>query len=688
MSAATYRVLVIDDTPGIHEDFRKIFAPIPPAAGNLDAAAAALFNTAPAPTRAVPAIELDSSYQGHEGAERVRRALAEGRPYSLAFVDMRMPPGWDGLVTIQHLWQIDPRLQVVICTAHSDQSWNEIHAALGPTDNLIILKKPFDHIEARQLAHALCRKWQLARENDSRLSQLDEMVRARTRELALAEERFSRAFDASPIPQVIQDLATGRIIEVNNAQLRASGLTREQVIGATPEIFGHGLDPDRWAGLVRALRAGQSIDEWPFTFVGPGGRPQEIRCSGRAVIIGGQPCAIWLFRDVTQQIVLEQQLRQAQKMEAVGQLAAGIAHDFNNLLTVILSYSSFAREDPGVPAQHRAGLAHVCAASQRAATLTRQLLVFSHRQIANPQPLDLAASLGGLRDMLTRLLPERIQLEWRSSAGLPHVFADAANLEQVVMNLVVNARDAIPGTGTIRLGLDVVTFDQNRANRHPDAHAGRFLRLSVADNGRGMDETVLAHLFEPFFTTKSIGHGTGLGLSTVYGIVRQHEGWIEVESTPRVGTTFFIYLPAIDRAAPGTPAPSPAAAEPPRGRGERILFVEDEPFVRDTTYLVASRAGYHVTKVPDGPAALAAWTAAKEPFDLLLTDMLMPNGLTGAELASRLRALHPALKIILSTGYSEELLQQNGSTPDGARLLLKPYDAAKLLHLLRETLDA
>ncbi|HVU23918.1 MAG TPA: response regulator [Opitutus sp.] len=684
-----HRILVIDDTPGIHEDFRKIFSAPETVPARLAADAVALFDTAPQPASPGTGLVVDSAFQGRDGVEMVRRALEQDRPYALAFVDMRMPPGWDGLETIKHLWQIDPRLQTVICTAHSDQSWHEIHAVLGPSDSLIILKKPFDHLEARQLAHALCRKWSLARENEIRLGQLDDLVRERTRELKLAEERFARAFDANPLPQAIQNLETGEILEVNDAHLRACGLTRGQILGATPRDFGHGLDPHRWQELINTLRQGGTVDEWPFTFIVPGHPPREFRCSARAVTIGGQLCAVWLFRDVTQQIQLEHQLRQSQKMEAVGQLAAGLAHDFNNLLTVILSFSSLALGDESLPEEHRTGLTQVCSAAQRAATLTRQLLVFSRRQIANPAPLDLAASLDTFRAMLKRLLPERITLAWHHGENLPLVFADAANIEQVVMNLVVNARDAIDDTGTIRLDLDAITFGPDDVLRHPHSRPGRFLRLAVADDGKGMDEEILNHAFEPFFTTKGVGLGTGLGLSTVYGIVQQHKGWIEATSVPGRGSTFSVYLPVLeeDRGPPAARTKS-AAAEPPHGRGERILLVEDEPFVRDTTALVAGKAGYHITKADDGPGALRAWEAAATPFDLLITDMMMPNGINGAELALKLRVLNPRLKVIFSTGYSAELLRQGAHALAGARLLLKPYDSAKLLQVVRETLDA
>jgi PAS domain S-box-containing protein len=680
------RVLVIDDTVQIHGDFVKILNP--PATGSDSAFLAAntrLFGDASPPASA--RFEVDCASQGEEGLARVVQALAENRPYAVAFVDMRMPPGWDGLETIRQLWAADPALQVVICTAFSDHSWSQLVKGIGQTDNLLILRKPFENIEVLQLAHALARKWEITRRDRELLVNLDAAVRERTAELREAEARFTRAFEANPMPQAIQDLETGRIIEVNTAHVKFSGMTRAQILGATPETFGQGLDPQRWRGLIASLRAGQAVDEWPFVFATPDRPPRELRCSGRAVTIAGRACAVWVLRDITEQNQLERQFLQAQKMEAVGKLAAGIAHDFNNLLTVILSYTSFALDDATLPEEHRAGLSQVLAAGKRAAALTRQLLVFSRRQISSPKALDFGITLSNLRDMLARLLPEHIKFECHCAENLPRVFADPANLEQIVMNLVVNARDAITRAGSIRVGLTAVSLTEDDRRRHPDARSGNFLCLTVADNGRGMDATVLSHIYEPFFTTKDVGQGTGLGLSTVYGIVRQHEGWIEVESTVNVGTTFSVFLPALTESGvrPATAQPFAPAGVPPLGRGERILLVEDEQSVRDTVRIVASRAGYNVTTAVDGPSALKAWAETAQPFDLLFTDMVMPNALTGTELALKLRALHPGLKVILSTGYSEELLKQGAHGLENARLLLKPYGSAKLLEILHET---
>ncbi|HEY3754782.1 MAG TPA: ATP-binding protein [Opitutaceae bacterium] len=540
-----HRVLVIDDTPAIHDDFRKVFQRTDETTDSLNDEAAALFGTPSAkPAPSVPDFVIESAQQGREGADLVRRSLDENNPYALAFVDMRMPPGWDGLETVQHLWRIDPRLQIVICTAHSDHSWQKINQVLGGSDSLIILKKPFDHIEARQLAHALVQKWKLARSNEQRLSQLDALVQERTRELHFAELRFTRAFEANPHAQILIALDRFEILATNATFRRQFNLPVEELKGTSPETFGRGMDPQRWTRLREQLIAGHEVDDHPFVFEPHPGVRRDLRCSARAVTMGDRLCSIWLLRDVTDQLRMEQQLRQAQKMDAVGQLAAGIAHDFNNLITVINAYVGMmlVRKSPN-PADN-SDLLQVRGAADRAAALTRQLLLFSRRQGTILEPADVGAILQNLREMLARVLPSQIALAWQVAPNLPRALVDCTNLEQAVMNLIINARDAISDRGEIAVSIAALEINEDELKRHQKARLGRFVQIAVKDSGQGMSPDVLAHIFEPFFTTKEPGKGTGLGLSTVYGIIDQHGGWVEVSSAVGAGTTFQLFLPA------------------------------------------------------------------------------------------------------------------------------------------------
>jgi len=680
----SFRLLVVDDLAAIHDDFRKILvAARPPTA--LHATAAALFGTNPA---AVPPADftVDSAYQGEEALRLVEQAIAADRPYAMAFVDVRMPPGWDGLETIRHLWAVDPALQIVLCTAYSDHTWNETTRALGLNANLIILKKPFDNTEVLQLAHALTRKWQLARENAARLATLDELVRVRTEELRRAEETFTQAFAASPLAQAIIALDGGAIIAVNATFERVAGLSQAEVASATPETFGRGLDPARWRRLVDRLRAGEAIEDYAFAYQPTPGVRRDIRCSARAVAIAGRPCSVWVLQDVTERLQLEAQLRQSQKMDAIGQLAAGIAHDFNNLLTGILGYTSELLADPA-NARLRPLLEPMNASAGRGAALTRQLLVFSRKQITQLEPLDPVAVLSNLQPLLHRLIGEKIDLRWNFPPALPRIMADASALEQIVVNLVLNARDALPAGGRIQISAAVRELTAAAAGGHAEARAGRFIAIEVADNGAGIAPEILPRIFEPFFTTKEIGKGTGLGLSTVYSLVHQHRGWIDVRTAVGQGATFTIYQPVIEHPAGAATARGASATPFRQLPAIRVLAVDDDSVVRQMLQIILTRHHVANTIAEDGVRALAEWEK-NGPFDLVISDIVMPNGVSGIDLARRLRRTHPDLPFIFITGYSPEHVGTNelnlpGRTP---RVILKPFSVDALIDAIQAAL--
>lgn len=389
--------------------------------------------------------------------------------------------------------------------------------------------------------------------------------------------------------------------------------------------------------------------------------------------------------DVTEMQNLEAQLRHAQKLESVGQLAAGVAHDFNNILTVIQGYaeSLLAREDTDGPATN--ALTQITRASQRAASLTRQLLMFSRKQTIQPRTLDLNAVLQNLVKMLGRLVGETITLGHTCAPDLCSVNADVGMIEQVVMNLAVNARDAMPKGGSLEITTANVTIDPAGARCHSDARPGQFACLAVKDTGCGMDRKTLDRIFEPFFTTKEVGKGTGLGLATVYGIVKQHKGWVEVESEPGRGTVFKVFLPST--ATQAVPEEQKTAAPASGiGRGETILLVEDEPELREFVSDILRTHHYNVIEAASGPRALEAWDRCNGAVDLLLTDMVMPDGLSGRDLAQQFRSRKPGLKVIYSSGYSPEIMGGE-CDPREAIFLAKPYHPKALLQLLRQCLN-
>ncbi|HTY87096.1 MAG TPA: ATP-binding protein [Candidatus Acidoferrum sp.] len=391
------------------------------------------------------------------------------------------------------------------------------------------------------------------------------------------------------------------------------------------------------------------------------------------------------IEDITDRLSLEAQLRQSQKMESVGQLAAGVAHDFNNMLTIIQGHTSSLLAKSRLPSAVADSIQAVYFAAERAAGLTRQLLMFSRKNVMQLHPLDLQQIVRDMTRMLKRILGETISLEFQSTAGNSYVRGDSGMLEQVIMNLSVNARDAMTNGGQLTISIETLDLDAVFAETHPQARPGCFVRLRVTDTGVGMTSETMTHIFEPFFTTKDVGQGTGLGLATVYGIVKQHEGWVEVSSEPGKGSTFDVYLPA----APPVPSvlPEKAVNGQVAGGTETILIVEDEPVLRDMARDILEECGYRILEAASGKDALDVWKRQPDRIDLLLTDMVMPEGMSGVDLATQLLATQPRLKVIFTSGYTANEVNQEMLARTRASFLSKPYTHAELAQTVRHCLD-
>jgi signal transduction histidine kinase/HAMP domain-containing protein len=390
--------------------------------------------------------------------------------------------------------------------------------------------------------------------------------------------------------------------------------------------------------------------------------------------------------DISERLSLESQLRHSQKMDSVGQLAAGVAHDFNNMLTVIQGHSGMLLTNPDLPPEMLESIQSVYFASERAASLTRQLLMFSRKNVMQPRLLDLRDVVSHMSKMLERLLGATIKLELNAPPFIPPVRGDAGMIEQVLMNLAVNARDAMPHGGTLTISTSSLEIDEAYVAQHPDTRRGLCVCLQVTDTGIGMDAATLRRIFEPFFTTKEAGKGTGLGLATVYGIVKQHHGWIQVGSQPRLGTTFNVFFPADGEPVSRLPAEAVPDTEILGGR-ETILLVEDEPVVRDLANLILTDCGYKVLEAATGAEALHVWERHQGDIQLLITDMVMPDGISGMELAERLHHAKPALKIIFASGYRLDDLDTSFIRQGLARVLQKPYTHITLPLAVRDCLD-
>ncbi len=509
-----------------------------------------------------------------------------------------------------------------------------------------------------------------------------------------SEARLRAVLEHLPVGVAIAD-AEGRLVQGNPA-LRAIWGRRDLPPSLSPSTGTRGRDPatgaeiaeDDWP-LVRAARRGETTTSRAIDVEAFDGVRRTLVLSAVPLrdaagrVIG----AVSVHVDVTERRALEERLLQSQKMEAVGRLAGGVAHDFNNLLTVIGGYAAMLLSGPCASGPAREGVATILQSSQKAAALTQQLLAFSRKQVLEPRVLDLGRFVAEVEPMLRRLVGEDVQVAVVEGPGTRRVQADPGRLTQVLLNLAANARDAMPAGGRLRIETRDEDLGDDYPRCVPEARAGPHVLLSVADTGGGMDEETRSHLFEPFFTTKAWGRGTGLGLPTVYGIVRQSGGHVEVDSRPGQGTEFRIYLPRVS-AAPAPSAPAAAAGAIPSARGgETVLLAEDEEDVRDLARRMLEAKGYAVLEAADGERALAVARAHAQPIHLLLTDVVMPV-MGGRDLAAALLGDRPGIRVLFMSGYTDDAVVRHGVVDLEAGFLQKPFGSADLLRKVRETLDS
>lgn len=505
-------------------------------------------------------------------------------------------------------------------------------------------------------------------------------------ELQRREEHFRSLIEQTS--DVIAVLDHQGIITYNSPSCeRVFGYPADDVIGRKVFDFIHTEDLHK---AVESLQACLQQPDVPLKltvrFKHLNGSWRTVEVIGRNVpLLAGAGQVILNVRDVTENLKLEEQFRQAQKMEAVGRLSGGVAHDFNNILTVIQGNVNLLETCDHLTPHERESLADIRDGAERASALTRQLLAFSRRQTMQPADLDLNAVVANMARMLKRIVGEDIQMTLNYTSQAVFVRADAGMLEQILLNLVVNARDAMPAGGRLVVETSVTEFDAHSVALAPQARIGSFVCFSVSDNGCGIPAEVMPRIFEPFFTTKDVGKGTGLGLATVYGIVQQHQGWVNVYSEAGQGTTFRIYLPRLDR-----PASLPNRQTVTGGLGggtETILLVEDEPSLRALARKFLSRLGYQIIEASSGLKAMEMWEQNQHQIALVLTDMVMPDGISGHDLAQRLRTRNPLVKIIYTSGYSAEIAGKQISLQEGVNFLPKPFTPADLARVVRKSLD-
>ena len=513
----------------------------------------------------------------------------------------------------------------------------------------------------------------------------EELHRRTAEQLGEYRSRLASIIDSSDDAILSKEL-NGTITSWNKGAERIYGYTPEEVVGKHISLLTPSDRPNEISEILQKIAAGESIEHYESVRVAKDGRQLSVSISvsplrdAAGEIVGASAIA----HDITAQKRAEGQLRQSQKMEAIGRLAGGVAHDFNNILAIINACTEFLRDRIDPAAEPSAYVENIKKATLRGVALTRQLLSFSRTSTIQPCVLDLNDRLKDISKLLRPLLGEDIEVLIVSRSPSAVIEADPGQLDQIVVNLAVNARDAMPRGGKFILETAAVRFDEDFAGQHQPMAAGKYVQLAVSDTGSGMDEATVSRIFEPFFTTKEAGKGTGLGLSTVYGIVKQSAGHILVYSELGHGTTFKIYLPSADHKVGLESRPEMETVSPKR-QGTTILLVEDDEMMRDLTRQLLQEHGYTVVEANDGKSALEWVESHPGPIDLLLTDVIMRH-VSGPELAERLHTSHPTLKVVYMSGYTGELMTNRDVLKPGVTLLEKPFTRTALLNTIHTTL--
>jgi two-component system, cell cycle sensor histidine kinase and response regulator CckA len=495
---------------------------------------------------------------------------------------------------------------------------------------------------------------------------------------------FRLLFEHNPLPTWVFDAETLRFLQTNEATVRQYGYSADEFREMTTLDIRPEEERESWKkfNAERAIAEGRYTGVWKQQT--KEGKVLEVEIISHPLEYNGRPVRLVVAQDITERKLLEEQLRQAQKMEAVGRLAGGVAHDFNNLLMVIKGHTELLLNSAAATEQARRKVEQIDRAADRATSLTRQLLAFSRMQVLQPRVIHLGSVVEDLGKLLPRLIGEDIELKIVAASDLGMIRADASQMEQIIMNLAVNARDAMPNGGRLVIEVSNAELDKAYSASHPIVKPGSYVCLAVTDTGTGMDAETQSHIFEPFFTTKEQGKGTGLGLATVYGVVKQSGGFIWVYSEVGKGSSFKVYLPRVDQAAEKIGMPA-ALVEVPRGT-ETILLSEDEQDVREVAREFLESGGYTVLEAQNASEALRVAEEHRGTIDLLVTDMIMP-GMSGQELAARLQQTQPGLRVIYMSGYSEHAATEATRMDASVRLLTKPFSRGAVLRAVREVLN-
>lgn len=612
-----------------------------------------------------------------ETVETGKASLARlmSNPNVLLLLDYKLPD-MTGRELIENLVGNGYAVPFIVITGHGDERIAVEMMKLGAMDYLVkdqalleVLPRVMDQIQTQIITQ----------------KKLSRVKKA----LYESEERFKMLFNRGTDAIFVQEIKNGEygnFIEVNEIACQRLGYTREELLQMSMKNIEIPADTNtnqEAAGLPINGTSGKPHQLYEAIQITKQGQRICVENNAHLIDLEEKPAILCISRDITPRKQLEEQLRQAQKMETIGKLAGGIAHDFNNLLTAIMGYSELVLVNLEPDNPYRENLEEIRLAGKRASSLTQQLLAFSRKQILKPKILDLNQVVKGMERMLVRIIGEDIHLDSQLEPRLDKIKADTSQMEQIILNLTVNAVDAMPDGGTLTIKTQNINFPQDAANRPADSRPGNFVYLSFYDSGAGIDKKVISQIFEPFFTTKA--NGTGLGLSVVYGIVKQHNGWIDVHSEPGGGTTFSIYFPALASDEEEYLEPEVSLMEV-GGNGEKILFVEDETGVREFSTKALRDYGYEVTEAVNAGEAGEIFEKQKGNFHLVVCDIVLPDK-SGIELTENLQSLHQNLKILLISGYADHRSHWKDLVKKGIPFLQKPYSLVDLLKTVKEAVE-